>query len=77
MDYKLITANINQLLARHELYPVDLAELIGMNKRRFSAKRKAPWTFTLEEIEKMAEALHIDSYTLMHGDVLPRVEAKA
>ena len=69
--YKRLNENIRLLLARYEMYPVDLAVLMGMNKRTFSGRRKAPWTFSLGELELMAKILRTDVTTLLYGDVCP------
>ncbi len=69
--YTRLGENIRLLLAKYDMYPVELASMMGMNKRTFSGRRKAPWTFSLGEIELMAKCLRTDPATLMYGDVAP------
>lgn len=69
--YTRMEENIRLLLAKYDMYPVELASLIGMCKRTFSGKRKSPWNFSLGEVELIAKALHTDPATLMFGDVTP------
>jgi hypothetical protein len=51
------------------LYPVEVAEMIGISKRIYSGKRKCPWTFTIDELDKISEILDVDLVTLMYGSV--------
>ena len=69
--YRRLQENIRLLLARYDMYPRELAELMNMTKRTFAGRRKAPWTFTLGELELMAKILRTDVTTLMYGDVCP------
>ena len=69
--YTRLNENIRLLLAKYDMYPAELAAMMGMNRRTFSGRRKAPWTFTLGEIEEVAKYLRVDVATLMFGDVAP------
>ena len=69
IDYDRFRSNINLLTNSLGLFPVEVAEAMGMAKRTYSLRRKCPWLFTLGEVEQLAEILHVDSQTLIHGSV--------
>lgn len=69
IDYDRFVSNINLLTNSLGLYPVEVAEMLGMQKRTYSGRRKCPWTFTIGEVEKLAEILHTDPETLQYGCV--------
>lgn len=69
IDYDKLRTNIEMLTNAKGLYPVEVAEMIGLSKHVYSGKRKCPWTFKIEELEKISEILDVDLVTLMYGSV--------
>jgi hypothetical protein len=69
LDYDKLRTNIEMLTNARGLFPVDVAALLGMSKAIYRGKRKCPWTFKIEELEKISEILDVDLVTLMYGSV--------
>ena len=69
INYEQLRNNINLLTNSLGLFPAEVAEALGMNKRTYSLRRKCPWTFSLEELDQVATILNIDLPTLLYGSV--------
>lgn len=69
VDYDKLRTNIEMLTNARGLFPVDVAASIGLSKHVYRAKRKCPWTFKIDELDKLASLFGVDLPTLMFGSV--------
>lgn len=67
LDYDKLRTNIEMLTNARGLFPVDVAALLGMSKAIYRGKRKCPWTFKIDELDKLAKIFGVDLPTLMFG----------